>query len=531
MKSFFFYLLCVLFFPYTCFAQSNLFVLEKTQLRETVPAYTAPSKLEKSILDKIETISHKYPMHTGWLYSYKELAKQLPTLSQWAQTVQNKFENCIVLGMGGSSLSVSTLSSLYGKIPGKPKLIVLDTSHPDTIWEIEKKINLKKTIFIVSSKSGTTVETMYSFEYFWNKISRLTPNPEKHFIAITDEGSPLAEQAKQQNFEALFLNPKDIGGRFSALSYFGMIPALIAGYDVEGILREASLYSLYLSKNEEELSSLINELTPAKGSSSKRVFIVLDKELRGFGLWIEQLLSESLGKNGKGVIPLVETSESALLHTPEDAVIYISKKPKKGKKDLFLSFQKNSNIGKFFLLWEIATTCVGEKMEINPFNQPDVDLSKKRAKELLTQGMALPTDFLFSQFIERESQETLKVTFEKNAHKAEYIALLLYTSPTKEDLKTIEKWKEKINLPLIVTIGPRYLHSLGQLYKGGENNGFFIIITHVKKDISFEEKSFRVLLLSQALGDFQAMNEKGRRAIFVNIPPDQKLSSFIKNLM
>lgn len=488
------------------------------------------------------TIFKENTDYTGWLYSYHQLWEQLPQLEKWAKTIKPRYKYLVVIGMGGSSLSAETLRQLFGKQPKAPELIVLDTSHPDTLIKTERSIKLSDTLFIIASKSGSTTETIYAYDYFWEKMQKITDTPQKHFIAITDEGSYLTKQAHDKNFLALFINREDIGGRFSALSYFGMIPALLAGYDVEGILTSARQYSKHLQENPSLMEYLAQTLTPRQ-KNHKRLFLSLDKKLNGFGLWIEQMISESLGKEEKGIIPLL-LNNTKMPHTltKEDILIAIGRKqPSFDKKFFFLHFEKPTDIGKFFLLWEVVTVRTGELMKINPFNQPDVNLSKSLTKKILKEGNTDFSNTAFSNAIMQKIMQkngnktlTLKNILRTHTENVDYISLLLYIQPDNSDRKAIRNfvkhWQCELNIPFSITQGPRYLHSLGQLHKGGPNNGLFIIISQVNQDLFAKEKSFKNLLLAQSYGDFQALDENGRKAILINLPPEVSLKDFLRSV-
>lgn len=488
-------------------------------------------------------LDSRYKNNVGWLYVYDDMLPEAAGLMAWAADIKNQYDHCIVVGMGGSSLSVEVMRVLFGKKKGYPELMILDTSNPDTFIDLESKIDLSRTLFIISSKSGTTSETVYGYNYFFDKVKKVKNNPGDNFIAITDKGSFLNKEAEAKNFKRFFLNRKDIGGRFSALSYFGMVPAAIAGYDIEGILASAHNYSLSLKEGEQLPVILANAISPTGAAKSKRVFLNFDKKLYALGLWIEQLLSESLGKDGKEVVPVVVEKIEKDLLTNDDVIIFTKKNKQKvssyDNAAFSLVVKNETEIGKVFLLWEFVAAVSGEVMGINPFNQPDVELAKKLAKEMMKQDDATLSKSLdLSGAVSRGYPgTTLEDIFVKAGGKASYITLMLYAQLDKKEEKAVQKFAKKLQdktkTPVVITYGPRYLHSLGQMHKGGANTGFFIIITNVEKDLFVPSSgSMRKLFLAQAYGDFLAIDEKGGSAVKINLKNsvslDKYLSGFFK---
>lgn len=481
-----------------------------------------------------------YKKYLGWLYVYNDILTEAPSIMSWADSLKNKYRYCVVLGMGGSSLSVEAMRRLFNKKKGYPELIVLDTSNPDTFFNVQKNIDLSKTLFILSSKSGTTAETLYGYRFFFDKLKEVTEAPASHFIAITDEGSFLDKEGKEKQFLRVFLNRKDIGGRFSALSYFGMIPAAIAGYDIRQILASAKEYSDYLKTNPYLPLALADLISPSSGKY-KRLFLNLDDNLSGFGLWIEQLTSESLGKDGKGVLPIIINKRNAAPLNGEDVLISIGRKASAkyyGGTGCSLSLNKETDIGKQFLLWEFVAAYAGADMGVNPFDQPDVELAKKLTNKMIKENEeTLIAGFKVSEAIKVEygSSPDVSSIVEKEGKKAAYITLLIYADLNKQAAKAVKKFAAKVqaktNTPVVITSGPRYLHSLGQLHKGGTNNGLFIIVSDIKRDIVLSDgNSMKKLILAQAYGDFLALDERGRRVIKVNLDGTISIDKYFNSL-
>ncbi len=477
---------------------------------------------------------------TGWLYSYNDLLPQIKDLTFWVDSFKKEYDHVVVLGMGGSSLSAEVLRSLFGKKKGYPQLTVLDSSNPDQIQAFSSSAPLQRTLFIIASKSGTTVEMVYSYYFFYDLLRQQMENPGQNFIAITDEGSSLAQDAHNKNFRALFLNRKDIGGRFSALSYFGMVPALIAGYPVEEMLSRAQQYAAALEQGDTLPLVLAQLIAPEAGKNARRLFIKIPKNLATFSLWIEQMLSESLGKEGKSSLPVVTTRlDAGILKQGDTLVEFTSRLPRNihaTQPYLALKFSDKKDMAKQFLLWEFATVYAAQKMKIDPFNQPDVALSKKMTNEVMRAPSAdLTTPFLTTRALKDYSltEENWTAQLPLLADQADYLNILLFANPTpqakKEAARFARALERKTKKPVLVTFGPRYLHSLGQTYKGGANNGLFIMISQAKETLPVPGKGpMKDLFLAQAYGDFVAMDRLDRKLIKIHLKPHRSLKQFLR---
>lgn len=513
----------------------------------------------------------------GWLFVVDNILENLDELLKFSDEVKKDgIQHILLLGMGGSSLAPEFFRLSLPAKTGFPKLHVLDSTDPDWISEIETSLDLDKTLFIFASKSGTTIEPLSFFNYFYDRVKEKG----NQFIAITDKGTFLENLAKEKGFRKIFLNPEDIGGRFSALSYFGMVPAALSGMNVGKILESAKKMLLLCGDNVALEENPGVRLGLFLGELSKffldKVTLVLPKELEAFGLWIEQLIAESSGKEGKGIVPITGESLTANKNYREDRMfvtIHYKNKEEEGESKNFLkNIEKKFPLLKIFLnqpedlggelvRWEIATATACALLGVNAFDQPDVqsakDVTGTILKELESNG-SLPS--LASHY----EDEFFKVTFsdvclknkklnQENFSRAlkdflaqinsnDYIGLLAYL-PFKlslnDELQDLRNsLRDQTKAATLFGYGPRYLHSTGQLHKGGANTGVFLILTQsAKSDLQLPGKkySFKALEMAQSLGDFQALNRKGRRAIYIHLKQDalvsiQKLKGLVKSL-
>jgi transaldolase/glucose-6-phosphate isomerase len=495
----------------------------------------------------------------GWLTVTDEMIGVADELAEYAELIRQRgFQYVMVCGMGGSSLCPEVLSRSFGQQPGFPELIVLDSTDPDFIGSLAHRIDVDKTLFIVASKSGSTIEptTFYKFWYHATYLAQLNSTPGQNFIAITDPGSPLVEDASRLNFQRVFLNQADIGGRFSALSYFGMVPAALAGLDIRKLLSRAKNAeqscspAIPLESNPGiQLGAVLGE---AFAAGRDKLTLVIDSRISSLGLWIEQLVAESTGKEGKGILPVAgETLGEPSVYGSDRLFVAISIghiDPGVNQKLDALSAAGHPvvrrtlddvyDLGSEFLIWEFATACAGWRLAINPFDQPDVQLAKQATNDALQvfkEQRQLPPHHevakndLLSLFLDDEassdnSVEKVLASHIAKAKAGDYIAVLAFveeTTETQELLRQLQKLlRGKTGCATTTGYGPRYLHSTGQLHKGGPDTGVFIEITandETDWPIPGEDYSFSVLKQAQALGDFRALARKGRRVLGVDL--------------
>jgi RpiB/LacA/LacB family sugar-phosphate isomerase len=493
----------------------------------------------------------------GWLTSPTLMREHVGDLTAFADEIRRAhYTHVLLLGMGGATLCPEVLAFTFGPRMGFPDLVLLDSTHPAAVKDALSRINVPRTLFIVSSKSGVTTETLAFHAFFREEVRRVTRGkPGLQFVAITDPGTPLEKLAKEQGFRRIFLNPPTIGGRFSALSYYGLVPAALAGVDVHGLLDRAT------AAVEEAGESVPIRDNPgvvlgaklgawAKAGRDKITF-VLSPTLLPFGVWLEQLLAESLGKNGRGLVPVCGEGLGAQdLYGPDRVFIAMTLGDEAdgfrpaldaleaaGHPVVRIALKELLDLGAEFYRWEIATATAGAILEVNPFDEPNVQESKENTVKLLA---AYRTSHRLPEWpVDREEDGIALATGGGTkpatvadglaahlglARPGDYLAFLVYLPAYAEISQPLEDLRRLIRdtLRLVVTVGygPRYLHSTGQLHKGGAPNGLFIQITADDAHdlpIPGQPHSFAVLKNAQALSDLQALRSRGRRIVRVHL--------------
>lgn len=509
----------------------------------------------------------KIEQRLGWLDVDKTM--DLARLKALQADVKGKYSHTVLLGMGGSSLAPEVLSMTFGSAEGFGKLLVLDSTNPDQIAAIEAQINLAKTLFIVSSKSGGTIETQAFFNYFYAK----TGSNGAQFIAITDPGTILAEEARRKGFKDLFENPADIGGRYSALSYFGLVPAALLGIDLDAFwasaieMMKSSAPNIATAMNPGAYLGALMGALALKGCD--KVSIFTSPSIGGFGSWAEQLIAESTGKEGKGIVPVVGASIGMPHDYSSDRLfIYIKVQDEAdnatidpqiralreaGHPRLTLMVKDRYALAGEFFRWEYATAIAGKMLGVNPFDEPNVTESKQNTGRLLdfykTNG-SLPEVTPIAEkngaklYADKHSSGILRElvsqhNFDKGdlvhlvaAHLAgtmtgDYFAMLAYVPTTPETDSALNDLRRRLRhitkRAVTVGYGPRYLHSTGQLHKGGANIGVFLLITTgYKQDLEIPGMpfSFGTLCSAQAAGDFEALDAHKCRAVRLHLGSD-----------
>lgn len=499
----------------------------------------------------------------GWQKVYNWTLERIDDVLAFAEDVKQNFKHCVIMGMGGSSLAPEVFRTVFGKQNGWPELIVLDTTNPDWIGAARARINPAETLFIFASKSGGTVEPSSQFAYFYDEVKKAgVKEPGKNFAAITDSGTGLEALAKKNGFRKTFINPSDIGGRFSALSFFGIVPAAIMGVDVKRLLTIAKEQAETFGPEAPEKGNAAVQLGAYMGAcnvnhSKDKMTLLTPKDFATFGLWAEQLVAESTGKEGKGVVPVAgETLTQNFDYREDRFFVHLSTGSEDDKRvsaiaaDLAersypvftIKMDDVYQLGAMFLLWEIATAAAGAILGIDPFDQPNVQDAKTRTKNLLAdleKGNVSPettAPILVSSDIAGEVKlETLAQDLYSLLESNDYVALLPYVYPSEETEKALLGLRDKIMLrtkrAVLFGYGPRYLHSTGQLHKGDGNNGVFLILSaEPANDIKIpgQHYTFGQLCNAQALGDFQALQAKGRRVIKIHLA--QPLLESIKKI-
>ncbi|MGZ8692006.1 MAG: glucose-6-phosphate isomerase [Gaiellaceae bacterium] len=418
----------------------------------------------------------------GWLDEPKRMQERAGEIAEFAAEARRKFETFVLLGMGGSSLAPEVLKRTFGA----KQLHVLDTTHPAMIRHAEKSLDLSKTMFIVSSKSGGTLETLSHFEYFWEK----TGARGGQFVAVTDPGSALEQLANTRSMR-VFAGEPTIGGRYSALSPFGIVPAALMGIDVEQVLANGERMAEACRGAANPGLQLGLQLGERWREGRDKVCIT---ETEGrFGLWAEQLIAESTGKQGKGLVPAPGES-------PEG--------PDRQAAEVELG--DAHEIGAEFFRWEFAVAVAGAVLEINPFDQPDVQAAKDKTKEVLASGEdpRLEPEGSLDELLAR-------------AEPPNYVAIQAFIDPTRErELQPLIARGHETGCVVTHGLGPRYLHSTGQLHKGGPPTGLFVQVvddTGEEIPIPGEDFGFGRLIRAQAEGDYRSLQERGRPVVRVRL--------------
>ncbi|MGQ9500283.1 MAG: phosphoheptose isomerase [Dissulfurimicrobium sp.] len=500
----------------------------------------------------------------GWIDVLPKMKEAKTEIIDFANVLKAKgITRVIILGMGGSSLASIVLRDVFGPKEGYPSLDILDTTDPDEINKTFAKNDWDKTFFVVASKSGTTLEPNALFSYFWSILESSLPAPELHFAAITDPGTPLENLAREKGFLKIFLNPSDIGGRYSALSYFGLVPAAILGLDLDEIFIRAEKMINECGKLvpwAQNSACMLGEFLAEYSLQGKdKLTIFTDPEITSFALWLEQLIAESTGKETRGIVPIIgETTGIPGFYGGERAFVYIKLKNAaqgEGLDDFLLEIKKAQfpvyqlllndiyDIWGQFFLWEMAVAIASHFMGINAFDEPDVLSSKEKTRIVLdvyqTQGK-MPVKFWVdqqSQFNFRLS-EILASSMKGLARALRdifqvlpswgYLAFLLYLPYNKDVEEIIGEMRhlarQEHGCATTMGFGPRYLHSTGQIHKGGPISAAFLIFTRKRaKDYPIIPDlgvSFWHLEFAQAAGDFDALSQARRRVIHIHLPSD-----------
>ncbi|MFC2158483.1 hypothetical protein ACFLT9_11660 [Acidobacteriota bacterium] len=474
----------------------------------------------------------------GWLDLPVRLHVQMDSLKRYIDELHSEsIQNVILIGMGGSSLAPEVLHNVYGPRKGCPQLIVCDSTHPDRINEIAGRIDPSTSHFLVSSKSGTTLETISLFRYFWDLLKRSDLNPGHYFTAITDNETPLYTEAQKLGFRRIFRGRSDVGGRFSALSEFGIIPALLTGIEIdsaEKILKADSPYSED-SRAGLLLGAFLGEIA---GGADKLTFI-MSSRFASFPTWIEQLIAESLGKDGKGVIPIIGEPLLPIEEygTDRSFVIYEDQSGGDGRSTslssslreagfpvVVVEINQPDQILSEMFRWEVAVACAGMALNINPFDQPDVQSAKNYTQDVMSCGFGL--DHVLAE--DREPAQAVDhLISQASAH--DYVALQVFLAPndrTDELLLSLrQKIRQRTGLATTVGYGPRFLHSTGQLHKGGPDEGVFIqIVDQPQRDIPVpgSDYTFTQMVAAQAYGDYSALKKSGRKVVRFDLGKDSQ---------
>jgi glucose-6-phosphate isomerase len=486
----------------------------------------------------------------GWLHAVEGMQENLPRLHSLGEEIRKSgITHVLLLGMGGSSLAPEFFSKVFGSRKGFPCLDILDSTHPGAVRRYAEKLSPQRTLFIVSTKSGSTVETLSLFKFFyrWTREGVGQHDAGQRFLAITDPGSSLVETAERYRFRDVFLNDPHVGGRYSGLTYFGLVPAALIGVDITRLLAKA-LAAVRACKPGAApmdnpglwLGTVLGLLSEA--GRDKATFFI-SPEISSFGDWVEQLLAESLGKEGKGILPVIgeiitrpenygqdrlfvqirmagDSSEEKALKTLAQA----------GHPVVRWTLNDRYDIGGQFFLWEMATAVAGHILGVNPFDQPNVEAAKVSARKMVA---AFQQTGKIPQDTPSTASSLALHRFLSQGQAGDYIAIQAYLLPTGETSRALQNLKKRLRdryrMATTLGFGPRFLHSTGQLHKGDSGGGLFIQLTgDMGRDVFIPENpesresslSFGVLLTAAALGDKLALQEAGRRVISFNLGSD-----------
>ncbi len=497
----------------------------------------------------------------GWLHSPQTMEEHIGRLEKLTDAVRDEgYTDALLLGMGGSSLAPQVFRKTFGVKAGYLDLSVLDSSDPGAVLDHERRLDLAKTLFIVATKSGGTAETLSFFKYFYNKTMEALGAKEAgaHFIAITDPGSKLVDLAEQHEFRDTFLNDPNIGGRYSALSYFGLVSAALVGIDLAQLLDRAERMADECKREGNDgarLGVIMGELTKA---GRDKVTLITSTPIASFGDWVEQLIAESTGKEGKGILPVVRepvgapdtyrddrlfVSLSLADDTPHEAAVKALEDA--GHPVVRMHLKDVYDLGGQFFLWEMAVAIAGERIGIQPFNQPNVEAAKVLARHMIAayqeegrlpmQASALESDGItvYGDIKKAGSPGEALNAFLEGAQAGAYIALQAYVTPNAETSNALQalraRLRERTCRATTLGYGPRFLHSTGQLHKGDAGRGLFIQFTSdAAEDADIPDEagkpdstmSFNVLKLAQAMGDRQALLDAKRQVIRFHLGRD-----------
>jgi glucose-6-phosphate isomerase len=509
----------------------------------------------------------------GWLDIVDEQIAQHDQLVKVAKEVQTRgFQHVLLLGMGGSSLCPEVLYMTFGRTPQFPTLHVLDSTDPAQVKAFEHQIDIPKTLFIVSSKSGSTLEPNIFKQYFFERTKQVvgTGKAGSQFIAITDPGSKMQQVAEADRFLHIFFGRPSIGGRYSALSNFGMVPAAVMGLDTKKFLTRAAEMArgcgagVSIEENPGAVLGII--LGTAANAGRDKITIITSPAISDLGAWLEQLLAESTGKVGKGIIPVdrealttpdVYGSDRIFVYvrlesgTDADQDAKVAAIEKAGHPVVRITMADTYDLGAEFFRWEIATAVAGSIIGINAFNQPDVEASKIATRNLTSEyektgslpaetpviedaGVKLFTDEKNATELAKGAGGDKSLAGYLKAHLArinagDYFAVLGYIQMNTEHEQSLQalrhRVRDKKRVATCLGFGPRFLHSTGQAYKGGPNSGVFLQITcddSVELPVPGQKYTFGIVKAAQARGDFQVLAERGRRALRVHLGSNLK---------
>ncbi len=531
---------------------------------------TVTSRLERSAAERVasriwakdHTVWSLSPLpeltdRLGWLGLPEAMRAQVPALAAFADEVAaERIGHVVLLGMGGSSLAPEVFQSTFGGRPGRPTLVVLDSTHPDAVRDVDRRIDLRHSLFVVSSKSGGTSETTSFFRYFWSRYP--AEEAGRHFVAITDPGTSLERLAAERRFRRVFQAPPDVGGRYSALTVFGLVPAALIGADVGAILDHALTMAAASGAGREGAANPSVTLGVALGTLARtgrdKLTILASPSVAQLPAWIEQLVAESTGKQGVGIIPVVDEPPQAVEHYGADRVFvsiaqggagqdalaaFLAAVAERGHPVVSIALDSTVGLGQEFFRWELATAVAGAQLGIHPFDQPDVQLAKDLARRAMEAPAGAGRSAAAPALSSPSAWPEALSRFLGSVRPGDYIGLQAYLAPTGAVVARLGTLRERLgrraSVATTLGIGPRFLHSTGQLHKGGPDSGLFLqLVDQPAVDLPVPETSytFGQLIRAQADGDAAALEQRGRRLLRIDLgrDPERALATLIDGL-
>lgn len=485
----------------------------------------------------------------GWLGLPIEMASALEGMTALGRRAASEgVRDAVVLGMGGSSLAPEVFAHTFRPGNGAPRLSVLDSTHPDAVRAAASRLDLARTLFVVSSKSGTTTEMLSLFRYFWARCTEaLGGEAGRRFVAVTDPGTPLETLARERGFRAVFNAPSDVGGRYSALTPFGLVPAALAGADLAPLLNSARAMADACGSRVQgranpglRLGAALGELALA---GRDKVTFFTSPSLAAFPEWIEQLLAESTGKDGKGLIPVAgeplgaprvygeDRFFVALLRdgdVPPELEAGLTALERDGHPMARYRIARSTDLGGEMFRWEVATAAAGAVLGVHPFDQPDVQLAKELATKAMKEAAEGKGGGGDAGLVEAEQDPASDLgSWLSGIAAGDYLGIHAYLPPSAETTKALRRLQATLQtrtgLAVTLGYGPRFLHSTGQLHKGGPAKGRFVqLLDSPREDLAVPETAytFGTLIRAQADGDAQALRQRGRKLLRLHLPAD-----------
>jgi glucose-6-phosphate isomerase/transaldolase/glucose-6-phosphate isomerase len=518
-------------------------------------------KRDPSVWTSDAAVQQKIANRLGWLTAPALMSDSVTRLRAFADAVQREpFSHVVLMGMGGSSLAPEVLRAILGLAPGRPRFQMIDSTDPAAVRSAASPP--ERTLYLLASKSGTTIEPNSLAAHFRHRLEQAGVSRwADHFVAITDDGTALAARARAERFRDVFINPSDIGGRYSALSFFGLVPAALMGHDVEAIVGWGIAMLEEAAVVDDAGSNPAVDLGMAMGAAARKgrdkTTLVLPPLFEPFGLWVEQLVAESTGKQGVGIVPIAGEPVGAPGAYGNDRLFVhlrsgsadethgpaVGRLRAAGAPVVTIDVAEPAALGAEFVRWEIATAVASAILDVNPFDEPNVQQAKDATRVLLegykTTGQlpAVSTDASvagaaasLTSAARQKLANRRPDAFLTLAGTGDYVGLLAYVPPDREVDSLVSAFlqavRDRTRAATMFGYGPRYLHSTGQLHKGGPNNGVFVVMTVTPDEdlpIPGEPFSFGTLERAQAIGDFQSLDATGRRALHIHLPsPDHE---------